>query len=138
MISVQILNWPKTGFCKKLLLYECNSDQLPISFIKIWFSCNQHIGETLFLHWVSVSPICWLQENLILMKKIHNEVTSYKIQSLVHFSIVFVLKHSEFMILSAFRVIYRIKFLTFYPCIIFFLTYQKKYWSGWVPWFIFF
>ena len=44
----------------------------PFSFIKIRFSYNQNIGETHFLHWVSVSPIFWLQENLILMKEMGN------------------------------------------------------------------
>ena len=39
----------KYGFCNKLLLYECKSDQLPISFIKTIFTCNQNIGETLNL-----------------------------------------------------------------------------------------
>ena len=62
----------KCRFCKKLLLYEWNSGQLPISFLQIRFFCNQNIGETLFLHWVSVSPIFWLQENLIWMKETGN------------------------------------------------------------------
>ena len=35
--------------------YEWNSRHLPISFIKIRFSCNQNIGETLFyIEWVSL------------------------------------------------------------------------------------
>ena len=37
----------KSRFCKKSLLYEWNSGQLPTSFIKIRLSCNQNIGETL-------------------------------------------------------------------------------------------
>ena len=41
----------KYGFFKKLFLYEWTSDQLNNSwtffFIKIRFSCNQNIGETL-------------------------------------------------------------------------------------------
>ena len=69
----------KYGFCKKLLLYECNSDQLPISFIKIRFSCNQKIGETFTQTKKKCSPMFWLQENLIWMKEVGNwtEVHTY-------------------------------------------------------------
>ena len=40
--------------------------------IQIRFSCNQNIGVTIFLHWVSVSPMFLLQENLIWMKEMGN------------------------------------------------------------------
>ena len=52
------------GFCKKLLLYECNFDQLPTFFIKIRFFL-------LMKKWATgQSCIC-------------KEVTSYKVHSLV-------------------------------------------------------
>ena len=51
---VLLLSKLKYGFCKKLLHYEWNSGQLPISFIKIRFSCNQNIEETLFyIEWTA-------------------------------------------------------------------------------------
>ena len=55
------------------------SVQLPTSFIQIRFSCNQNIGEWIFLVWVSASPMFWLQENLLWMKKVGNwtEVHTY-------------------------------------------------------------
>ena len=75
--------WPKlfencpgdwSRICPRILfkvwiLSEDISWSLPISFLKIRFSCNQNIGETL-LHWVS--PKFWLQENLIFRKKLGN------------------------------------------------------------------
>ena len=50
---------------------------------------NQNIGDT-FLHRVSVSPMFWLQENLILTKEtdqrfILKEITSKKIHNLILF-----------------------------------------------------
>ena len=41
--------------------------------IKIRFSCNQNIGETLFyIDWVSLQCFDYLLENLILMKEMLN------------------------------------------------------------------
>ena len=46
--KLKIVLWLKYRFRKKSFLYEWNSGQLPISFIKIRFSCNQNTEETLF------------------------------------------------------------------------------------------
>ena len=51
-----------------LRIYFFNN-QLPISFIQIGFSYNQNIRETLTQSKKSVSPMFWLQENLIEWKK---------------------------------------------------------------------
>ena len=65
-VCALIIDWTrrllqlKSRFCKKLLLHKWNSGQLPISFIKIRFSCNQNIGETLTQCKKCVSPIFWL------------------------------------------------------------------------------
>ena len=59
--------WLKYRFCKELLLYEWNSGQLNTFFIKIRLFCNQNIGEK-----KCVTPMFWLQENLILMKEMGN------------------------------------------------------------------
>ena len=65
-------NIAKAGFFKKLFLWKWTSDMLLISFIQIRFSCIQNIGETLTQRKESVSPMFWLQENLIWMKEMGN------------------------------------------------------------------
>ena len=61
-------------------MYLCTTSvQLPTSLNRIRFSCNQNIGERIFLVWVGASPIFWLQKNLIWMKEVGNwtEVHTY-------------------------------------------------------------
>ena len=65
----------KCRLCKKLLLSKWNSWQLPISFIKIRFSCNQNIGETR----TQCKKKCLFN---VLITRESNEVTSYKIHTL--------------------------------------------------------
>ena len=66
---VQLRRVAKVVFFKKLFLKEWTSDQLPISFIQIRFSCNPNIKETFTQCQKGVSPMFWLHENLILMKE---------------------------------------------------------------------
>ena len=66
----------KCGFCKNLLLYECNSDQLPTFFLFFipfrWVQQQTH--QKVMIEWKkwATGQIC-----------IHKEVTSYKIHTLV-------------------------------------------------------
>ena len=72
----------KCGFCKKLLLYECNSDQLPTFFHSVitfgWVCCCFAVAPT--QKW-------WQNEKKWATGQscIRKEVTSYKIHTLAIF-----------------------------------------------------